>query len=108
MDILGNAFSINMLKGGAIIRFEPMTEDQFISQLKRGDFVSAVGHPATASFLSQRLGFDVPFNRIDVAIEPGMFLYVAQAKGRLPEGKVLSEEEMQAVEVQYWLVSQEQ
>ncbi len=106
--ILCNAFSINMLKGDSLIRFEQMTEEQFKVQLGSGKFVSAIGHATTAALLASRLDLPIEANRVEVSIEPGVLLYVAQVKGRLPEGHVLSEEEMQAVKIDYWLVSQEQ
>jgi hypothetical protein len=108
MNILANAFSINMLSGDSLVRFERMTQEQFAAHLRAGGFVSAIGHASTAAFLAERLGIQVPENRINVAVEPGVLLYVVQIKGRLPEGKVLSGEEIEAMPVEYWLVSQEQ
>jgi len=108
MNILCNAFSVNMLSGDALVRFERVTEKQFQFQLGSGTFTNAIGHAATAALLTSRLDLQVEANRVEVSIEPGTLLYVAQVKGRLPEGHVLSEEEIQAVKIDYWLVSQEQ
>lgn len=60
-------------------------------------FVSAVGHEVSAAFLSTTLGLDVPVSRIAVAMLPGDAALVLRLRGRLPEGTVLSAEEMAKV-----------
>jgi len=61
--------------------------------LGRG-FISAVGHEATAKLLAQLLETPVPFNRVQVYLEPGDEAVCFVLKTRLPEGRVLSEEEL--------------
>lgn len=110
--ILANAFSINMLSGDALIRFEKLSEEQFAYQVntlsQNCPITSAIGHPATAQLVSAVLGQEIAMNRIPVRLEPGIYLFVIQVQGRLPEGKVLSLEELRSVPVTYWLVTQEQ
>jgi hypothetical protein len=66
--------------------------------LRETNFVSAIGHEATAKVLSELLGVEVPFNRITVKFKKGdMGLHFA-LKTRLPEGKILSEEELRQLE----------
>ena len=68
-------------------------------------FVSAVGHEATAKLLSQLLQIEIPFNRIQVYFEPndvGIHFFL---KTRIPEGKILSEEELKKLD--FWLVKSE-
>lgn len=60
-------------------------------------FVSAIGHEGAAAFLSRLLGLSVELNRIAVAMAPGDAALVLRVKVRLPEGKILSEEEFAAV-----------
>lgn len=107
--IIANAFSINMLSGDSLVRFEQLSEAQFISQVRATGqaVVSAVGHDGTAQLVSLVLDQDILQNRISVSLEWGMSLFVVQVKGRLPEGKVLSLEELRSVPVTYWLVTQE-
>jgi hypothetical protein len=62
--------------------------------LQNNQFVSAVGHQATAVLLTQLLGVLVPMNRITVKAQPGDILVHFVLKERLPEGKVLSYEEL--------------
>jgi len=79
---LVNAFSIQMLQKGGVVRFEEITPEDIPS-----DVVSAIGHADTANVLTNMLGFPVPMNRAFVTLEPDTEIYVAQLiGGRLPEG----------------------
>ncbi len=60
-------------------------------------FTSAIGHEASAAFLSTVMGVEIPLNRIAVAMEPGDQALVLRLRERLPEGKILSAEELAAV-----------
>ena len=53
------------------------------------DFVSAIGHAATAAVLSELLGIDCPQSRIDFQQAPGQAALVLRLARRLPEGRVL-------------------
>lgn len=82
---LGNAFSLQMLQLDAVANLQvtPVSKDE----IANSDFVSCVGHPDTATVLSDTLGKTVECNRFSVALEKGDVLYVAQlVGGRLPEG----------------------
>lgn len=61
-----------------------------------GGFTSAIGHGASADFLTALLGCEVPTNRITVAMTPGDSALVLRLKERLPEGKVLDAGELAA------------
>ena len=79
---LTNAFSIQMLKKGGLVRFEEIAPEDIPT-----DVISAIGHADTASVLTNMLGFEVPVNRAFVTLEPDTEIYVAQlVGGRLPEG----------------------
>ena len=79
---LTNAFSIQMLQKGGLVRFEEIDATEVPT-----DVISAVGHEDTAAVLSNLLGFPVPMNRAFVTLEPDTEIYVAQlVGGRLPEG----------------------
>jgi CRISPR-associated Csx2 family protein len=60
-------------------------------------YTSAIGHEASAAFLSAILGVEVPANRIAAAMEPGDQALVFRLRERLPEGKLLSEAELASV-----------
>ncbi len=61
-------------------------------------FTSAVGHEATAKVLSELLGVEIPFNRIAVRMREGDAGLHFVLRTRLPEGKVLSEEELRQLD----------
>lgn len=60
-------------------------------------FVSAIGHPSSAEFLSALLDMAIPVNRIEIAMQPGDAALVLRLKSRLPEGKVLTHEEIHQI-----------
>jgi len=94
---LGNAFSLSMVNvqdKPVTLELRKVSLDEVKSVLSNG-FVSAVGHPSTASVLSRILGMEVPANRISIQLQPGDTLVVFQlALSRLPLGKELTEEEI--------------
>jgi len=69
------------------------------------NFVSAVGHEATAQLLTKLLGVQIPFNRISVYLKPGDRCLHFFLRSRLPEGRVLTEDELQKLD--FWLVLSE-
>jgi len=79
---LTNAFSIQMLQKGGLVKFEEIDATEVPD-----DVVSAIGHTDTAVVLSDLLGFEVPMSRAFVTLDEDTELYVAQlVGGRLPEG----------------------
>ncbi len=94
---LGNAFSLSMVDvqdKPVTVEFRRVSLDEVKAILSNG-FVSAVGHPSTASALSRILGIEVPTNRASIQLQPGDTLVVFQLTlGRLPIGKELTEEEI--------------
>ena len=79
---LVNAFSIQMLQKGGLVRFDEIAPEDIPA-----DVVSAIGHVDTANVLTNMLGFPVSMNRMNVALDEDTELYVAQlVGGRLPEG----------------------
>lgn len=72
-------------------------------------FCSAIGHQASAQFLSQLLACPVPMQRIAITMQPGDCALVLRIKSRLPEGKLLSGEEIAATPYELgWLECLEQ
>jgi len=98
---LCNSFTLSMimpdlLDSGVIIKASPISLEEVKSILKDG-FVSAVGHESTAKVLSSLLGTNVPFNRAQIAITGGDVIVSFQFMVRLPEGKVLGDDEVIAL-----------
>ncbi|PSN89812.1 hypothetical protein B9Q03_08100 [Candidatus Marsarchaeota G2 archaeon OSP_D] len=107
---LANAFSANMLSADAdgdnYIRFTKLGEDEVKALLSSG-FESTIGHPGTAQVLTEKLGLQVEANRKAVRLAEGDKLIVAQVEwpgGRLPEGRVLTKEEVEKLPIKYLLV----
>jgi hypothetical protein len=106
-----NAFSTGMFVftayNLAIVRFEKITEKEAKDMLERNIFVSAIGHEATAKVLSERLGQEIKADRKPVSLrEVGDRVLICQISfpgGRLPEGKVLTEEEVRRLPITYIL-----
>jgi hypothetical protein len=94
---LGNAFSLSMIEvqdKPVTVEFRKVSIDE-VKAISSSGFVSAVGHPGTASALSRILSVEVPANRVSIQLQPGDTLIVFQlALGRLPLGKELTEEEI--------------
>ena len=113
MNIIGNAFSLQMVEGNQTVTIENVTVEETRSALVTIDVteqkgfkgvaerragiepvvssrfigVSAIGHADTAAVVSSIIGIEIPMNRINVALKQGDVLYVAQiVGGRLPEG----------------------
>jgi hypothetical protein len=98
---LCNSFTLSMitpdlLNAGVIIKASSISLEEVKALLQQG-FVSAVGHESTAKVLSSLLGTDVPFNRVQIAITGGDVIVSFQFMVRLPEGKVLGEDEVIAL-----------
>ena len=73
-----------VMEGGVSVIFEEIFD---LEEIKEAETISAVGHPDTASVISNIIGKEVPANRISISLEKGDVLYVAQLLGgRLPEG----------------------
>jgi hypothetical protein len=89
----------------ATIKVTRISVEEAKKLLSKNQFTSAIGHEATAKVLSQLLSIPIPVNRISVWMKEGDIGIHFFLKTRLPEGKVLSEEELK--QLQFWLVKSE-
>ncbi len=102
--VIANAFSVNMLPSSTEVhelRFVkiPLELAREIVQYakQRGiEILSIIGHESTAKLLTQLLGVEVLTNRVYYTLQPQDLLLVFTLPTRLPEGRVLSEEELKA------------
>jgi hypothetical protein len=67
--------------------------------------LSAVGHESTAQILTSLLEVEVPMNRIQFVQEVGQDAIVFKLKGRPPEGRILSAEEIEKIGYEFGLLS---
>lgn len=75
-------------------RFQGALSIEQARDLLRHGFVSAIGHQASATLLTQLLAIDIPVNRVSVTMQTGDQALILRLLQRLPEGKVLTEHEM--------------
>ena len=89
---------------GYIISAKQISIEEAKEILQKEKFVSAVGHKATADLLTWILGVEIPFNRIQITLEPGDKVLAFLLKKRLEEGKVIETvEELDAIGYTLWL-----
>ena len=87
----------------ATITMRKIQLDEVRKLLNNGGFISAVGHPGTAQLLTELLGIEVPVNRVAVQLKSGDIGIHFVLTQRLPEGKVLSKEEL--AKLDYYFVA---
>lgn len=93
-----SAFSLSMIPSeGAVIKVRPTSPEDARKLLVTQRWESAVGHEATAKILSEILGVTVPAQRKAIKLQIGDAVLVFQLLQRLPEGKILNEEELREV-----------
>jgi len=105
MLIISNAFSIGMLSSSnAILEVKEVSAEDVKALLSRNEFVSVVGHQTTADVLSLLLNVKIPTNRIQVQLKPNDKLIVFQLLSRLPEGVVLTADEVLSLPHKFYTV----
>jgi len=100
---IANAFSLAMLKSDCSISVKEVSLDEAIIFLKNGA-QSAIGHQSTAEFVTMVTGVPTVANRIALSLVSGDKLLVLQLLGRLPEGAVLTQEDLAKVPSKWYLV----
>jgi hypothetical protein len=114
---ISNAFSLSMLGAnlpptGRTVKVRPISLEEVKGMLQSVPFTSAVGHESTAQLLTDLLGTEIVPNRIAITLVPGDQLIVAQLLVRLPEGAVLTREEIQTLyaegRISFYLVEVDQ
>ncbi|HOQ51904.1 MAG TPA: DUF1874 domain-containing protein [Candidatus Atribacteria bacterium] len=107
MNYLANAFSLKMLEKDAsrtTIDVFPVTIKE-VKELLTTPFISIIGHEGTAQLFTELLGVYVEVNRVSYEMKNGDTLVVGlPSGGRLPEGKVLSKEELEALQLDWFIV----
>jgi hypothetical protein len=96
---LVNSFSINMLKDFPIsVVFDKLDEQEFCVRLDirldEGELINAVGHDSTINLINKLCGVELTKNRVEVKLERGDVALVVMINDRLPEGRVLGDEEL--------------
>jgi len=100
-----NSATLPLKEGGKyLIKARQISVKEASELLKKEQFVSAVGHEATAQALSNVFGVTIPYNRTQITLQPGDKLISIILKKRLAEGQVLKTvEELEQVGYSIWL-----
>jgi hypothetical protein len=77
-----------------LYRYKKITILQAKKILKNSTFVSAIGHEATAMFLSNLLEVEIQYNRVAIVMQEGDIALVFHLLTRLSEGQVLKLNEL--------------
>ena len=88
---------VDLEKWKKVVVVQRIVSTQEAKQLLSNGFVSAVGHQSTAEIMSMLLGIPVPYNRVQVYLEPGDEAVCFVLRTRPPEGRVLSKEELWSI-----------
>lgn len=95
--VISNAFSLSMIKEEeATIRIKKV-DTEYVKQLiqNNNSIISIVGHEGTAQVLTQLLGINIGTNRVQYKMQNDDILIIFQLMIRLPEGKILTAQEVQ-------------
>ncbi|MEM4068027.1 MAG: DUF1874 domain-containing protein [Candidatus Micrarchaeaceae archaeon] len=100
---LANAFSLSMLNSNnAIISIKEIEPNEIIYNLNQIE--SVIGHETTAQVISEILGIPISVNRSQIKLNKFDILYVFQLLERLPEGKILSHDEIKQLKHKWYKV----
>ncbi len=106
---LTNAFSLSMIDYDKfLIAFEKINVDQVkdlfeLAEKTKAEIITAIGHKSTAEFLSKLLNTNIPVERKMVKLDKGDYIIVFQLLQRLPEGKILTEDEIKDYPFQFYI-----
>jgi len=101
--VVANAWSITMLDGRNLVKFAPATLIYAQELVRKNEVESIIGHEGTAKVFSQILGIELPARRVFYKMKEGEVMLIGSLSQRLPEGKVLTEEELKKIPIQWWV-----
>ena len=87
-----------------LYRIQDIDTDKARKYLKENDFISAIGHKATAEIMSDLLEVPIPMNRIQFHQEIGQIVIAFKLNQRPPEGDVLSRAEVEGIGYQLKII----
>lgn len=100
---LVSSFSLSMIESyPAKAEFEEVSIDYLKKLISENQIVFKIGHPSYASVLSEIFGVKIEAVREKLTFKRGESFIVAQLiTDRLPEGKVLSENEIEKLQIRF-------
>jgi hypothetical protein len=78
-------------------RQRPVSLEWVRETVANNEIISAIGHDSTAQIMTELLGVEVPVNRIQFEQQAGQDAIVFKLNGRAPEGKILTQEEIETI-----------
>ncbi|MEM0325043.1 MAG: DUF1874 domain-containing protein [Thermoplasmata archaeon] len=103
MKCISNAFSLSMVKTPALIYIRDADNEEVKDNLP--ELQSFIGHESTAQIISDLLEEPVRANRAPISLNEGDSCYIFQLLQRLPEGKILTKEEIEQLPYKWLKVS---
>lgn len=77
-----------------ILDIKRLSTKEFCEKIKEG-YISAIGHQGTIDLINSLCKTSFTMNRAEIKLSPNDELLMIQLRTRLPEGKVLTEPELQ-------------
>ena len=74
------------------------------AMLDEREFTSAIGHEGTAALMTQLTGIQIPAKRIAIKMQSGDVAIIFRVLMRLPEGKILTQEELEKVPFEFGIL----
>jgi len=103
-----SSFSFSMIEEYPCeIRAEEISLTEIKEKIKKGEIDFKIGHSSFAEVLSQMLDFKIEAIREKIKLKKGETVIIAQIFGstRLPEGKILTSEEIRNLEIKFIQIS---
>ena len=101
---LVNGFSSNMLSQPSDVSFKLIDEQEFCMNVT--DSINAIGYDGTIGLINMLCGTHISTNRISIKVQPTDVVYIFGLATRLPEGKVLTRDELSQLlhdgKIQFW------
>lgn len=94
-----------ILTNYGVFNFGQITVEEAKLFVSDGEFISAVGHQATADVMTGLLGVEILNTRTPIKMESGDQALVFRLTERLPEGKILTEPELVALKFELGLLT---
>jgi hypothetical protein len=93
-----------MLSANGTASVKEFQKENFIRELFREEFVSAVSHEVTAKVLTGLFGQEILFNRINLTLKGGDVVFCVVPTFRANEAREFTREEVEASPVRYFII----
>ena len=88
-----------------VFLYKPISEEEIQNLITEEGFESFIGHQATAEIISKLLDINCQANRVSYQQKIGNKAVIFKLKGRPPEGKILSRQEIEEIGYNWGLLT---